>query len=292
VYTATLDVARGVVTEGPRVVSHRTMGDHLYPRWSLDGERLLFRSRGRIGRTLSLIYSQRSGAMAEVTADLTKLGRPMWHPDGVSVFVFGADPSGKQGHYRLDPANGKSTLVFPVEETDSTYEGAWSPNGRYFFNRPNDWRLGIYRLDTRSREKRILYVPPAGVSIGKENLAPSPDGRLLAFHAAGLPANGSSLMIVPVDGGEARPLMSVNHPEQFAFGAFAWTQDSKIILASRGVEGKHEIWRVPIDGSAPFKIGMPMPLVATLGLNRDGKTITFHSGQDNSEIWVLEKFLR
>lgn len=216
----------------------------------------------------------------------------MWDPDGVSIFVFGTDSEGRQGHYRVDPSSGKSTLVFSTDETNSSFEGAWSSDGRYFFNRPNDWKLGIYRLDAQTREKKILYVPPAGVSIGKENLTPSPDGRLLAFHAAGLPAGGSSLMIVPVDGGEAKPLLSIQHPEEFAFGAFSWTQDSKFILASRGAVGNQEIWRVPVDGSAPFKIGMPFYRIATLGLNRDGKTITFHSGQENSEIWVLEKYLR
>src|SRR6266542_3738259 len=93
---------------------------------------------------------------------------------------------------------------------------------------------------------------------------PSLDGRTLAFHARNNAAGTGTLMLVPVDGGEARPLLTIHRPESFWYGSFTWTPDGRRILAVRSRsqerpehEPVSELWQVPVDGSAPTKIEFP-----------------------------------
>jgi len=292
VYTAVLNLAAGTVSVTPSPSSYSSAGANTFPSWSPDGSKLLFFSRRNPRQAAPVIFEPGTNIRHETFPDIDVHWRPQWDPDGVSIFAFGTDARGRRGHFRIQPETGQSSLVFPLEQTDSEYEGAWSSDGRYYFNRPTDWRKGIYRIDSRSGDKTVLYVPPPRVLIGKENLAPSPDGRLLAFHAVGPEPGVSSLMLMPMEGGEAKPLFSIKEPARFAFGAFTWTPDSRMLLASFGPEGSHEVWKIPVDRSAPSPTGLKMPLIAALRLNRDGKTVAFHSGQHDSEIWILENFLR
>jgi Tol biopolymer transport system component len=106
-------------------------------------------------------------------------------------------------------------------------------------------------------------------------------------------------MVMPSDGGEARPLLVLKQPEAFYFGSFTWTPDSRQILAARSRslnlspanEKISEIWLVPLDGSAPQKIDFPAMFVTCLRLSPDGKSIAFQFHQDRREVWVLQNFL-
>jgi Tol biopolymer transport system component len=291
VFLAEIDLATGSVTSPPAPLTQRSNGRNTYPTWSPDGGRLLFHSIPSMGPAKFIIYDRTQKQFREVSHHLLQAQRPIWTPDGQSIFVRGAEPNGRKGHFAIEPETGTATLVFPFSLTESGGEGAWSPDGRYFFNRPNDWARGIYRIDARTNEKKILYVPPKDVSIGLENLAPSPDGRWLAFHAAGIPNGGSSLMLIPVEGGDAKPLHSIRDPERFAFGAFTWSPDSKSILAARGSDKKQSLWIVPLDGTAPRKTALDHSEMRLPRLNPDGKTISFSAGSRSSEIWALEHFL-
>jgi Tol biopolymer transport system component len=136
-----------------------------------------------------------------------------------------------------------------------------------------------------------LYVPPNGVDLGLENLALSPDERMLAFQARNEAAGVSTLIVVPAAGGPARSLFTIHAPQAFLYGSFTWTPDSKQILASRTENDVSEIWRIPIDGSPPAKIDFPAMRIQSLRLNRDGKTIAFSTVKNRAEIWVFERFL-
>ncbi len=291
VFLAEIDLSTGVLTSPPTPLMQRTNGRNIYPNWSPDGGRLLFLSLPTVGAPTFVIYDRGAKQFHEIANVLVGAQRPLWSPDGGSIFVAGTDSGGRKGHFLVDSSSGAMTLKFPFSLTESFLEGAWSPDGKYFFNRPNQWSDGIYRIDAGANEKKVLYVPPAGVSIGLENLTPSPDGRWLAFHATGVPRGGSSLMLISIEGGEARPLLSVKDPERFAFGAFSWAPDSKSILALRGPHRKPALWIVPMDGSPPRRTALDHPEMRMLRLNRDGKTLSFVAGARWAEIWALDNFL-
>jgi Tol biopolymer transport system component len=291
IYAAELDVNSGAVLRPPAPLPLRWTGRNTFATWSPDGASLLFHAGSNASGTRFAIYSKDSGTTRELTADLMNAATPQWTPDGRSIFVFGRQRSGLQGHHTVDLATGAASLLFARELTESTMHGAWTPDGRYYFNRPNKWQQGIYRLEAGGLSKTTLYVPPPGVSIGLDNISPSPDGRWLAFHAATVPWVSSSLMLIPVEGGEAKPLLTLREPERFTFGAFTWTPDSKSILVARGVADRFAIWAVPLDGSAARRTALEFPAMRMPRLNPDGKSLAFFAGSGWGEIWALENFL-
>jgi Tol biopolymer transport system component len=293
VYTAVLDLAAGRTVTAPAPVMDRFMGTHAYPNWSEDGRRLVFESnRTAPAQPALILYEPVSGLKRELTIDLARLMRPQWTAHGTSIMVVGQAKDGETGQYRIDPATGKATLFMTSKDLQAPYEGAWSADGRIYFNRYMDWRRGLFRLNVRTRERRVIYVPPPGVDLGTENLALAPDGRTLAFHARNDAAKSAALMVVPAEGGAARPLLTVTLPERFLYGSFTWTPDSRAILAARTRGAVSEIWQVPVDGTPPSKIDFPYQMrILSLRLNPDGKTIAFGRLDYRSEIWTLQNFL-
>lgn len=291
VYSAELDVGSGAVLRPPAPLRLRWTGRNTFATWSPDGSSLLFHAGANASGTRFAIYSKDSGTTRELTADLMNAPMPQWTPDGRAIFVFGRQRSGVQGHHTVDLATGAPSLLFPSEVTESMMHGAWTPDGRYYFNRPNRWQKGIYRLEAGTLNKTALYAPPPDISIGLDNLCVSPDGRWLAFHAATVPPFSSSLMVIPAQGGEAKPLLTVREPERFTFGAFTWTPDSRNILVARGVADRFAIWAVPMDGSPPRRTALEFSGMKLPRLNPDGRTLAFFAGSGWGEIWAIENFL-
>ena len=101
-------------------------------------------------------------------------------------------------------------------------------------------------------------------------------------------------MLLPTSGGTARALLTIGKPETFQYGAFAWLPDSKALLVARTQRGNElsELWLVPTSGAPPKKIDFPLAKIRNLRLSPDGKTIAYHSPeQDLSELRALENFL-
>jgi Tol biopolymer transport system component len=291
VYTAVLDLAAGRTVSPPQLVMDRFVGSYAVPNWSGDGRRLVALSKHDPRQPAFLIYELQSGAKRELRVDLRQVARPQWVESGRAIMAQGEAHDGVDGLFRIDPSTGKASLFMTHTDLETVTEGVWSADGKFYFNRYSDNRRGIFRLNTQTRERRVLYVPPPAVDINLENLALSPDGRTLAFHARNDAARTAALMLLAVDGGEARTLLTIHQPEMFVFGSFTWTPDSRRVLASRTRDGISEIWQVPVDGRMPIKIDFPSMPVVCLRLNPDGKTIAFHSAETRSEIWMLQNFL-
>jgi len=292
VYTATLDLDGAKTTVMPAPVMTRYNGPYEYPGWSADGARLVFSSRRDLNNPELWIYTSADRTARPISVDLSHVWRAQWYAHDTALVALGLSKDGKDGYYRIDPQTGAHQLLLTTEDAESNLEGTYSADGTTMFNRYADWRRGIFRLNLATRERRSLYVPPAGEDLATENLSLSPDGRTLAFHARQDAAGTASLMIVPANGGEAKAMMTVKRPEAFLIGSFTWTPDSKAILASRTRAQVSKIWRVPVDGSPPSKIEFPSMRVQGLRLNRDGKTIAFTNVKNRSEIWVFERFLK
>jgi Tol biopolymer transport system component/tRNA A-37 threonylcarbamoyl transferase component Bud32 len=299
VYTAVLDLAAGRTISPPQRVTTRFIARYAFPNWSEDGKRLsFFSTRERLSPMIA-IYDTAAHSVRELEPGFSFL-RPQWVEHDAALMVLGSIPDGPRGLIRVDPQTGQSKLFRTSKELDIYMEGVFSGDGKFYFNRYADQRRGFFRLDLETGERRVLYVPPPGILIGMENLALSPDGRSLAFHARSEGKGTGSLMVVPADGGgDARELLVVRRPESFPFGSFTWTRDSQAVLTvrTRSLERSHndekvsEIWLVPIDGSAPRKIDFPVIALACLRLSPDGKTIAFQVFQDRREIWFLQNFL-
>ena len=72
--------------------------------------------------------------------------------------------------------------------------------------------------------------------------------------------------------------------------------DGRHLLFSKGPRGNMELWRIPVDGGEPAKLGLAMVGLGLKGLSvhPDGQRIAFSAdgglGPTN-ELWVIENFL-
>ena len=289
VYTAEIDVATGQLVSGPDNVVKRFRGSFQFPTWSADGRKMSFMylldGRPRLG-----IYSRETQEIHTLDLKLAFFKRPQWDPSGDRIFVMGTDTSGRYGIFRVDANTGEAGLAIDWK-TLNGFEGAWAHDGHTLFDRFDDAKLGLFRLDIQTGRRQVIYVPPPGLDLGLENLALSPDESMLAFQARQSATGMSSLMVIPASGGPARPLLTIAEPEEFMFGSFAWTADSKQILSVRSRDKTSELWLVPLDGGGPRKIEFPSMRIVMLRMNPDGKTIAFTSGERSGEVWVAENLL-
>ncbi len=72
--------------------------------------------------------------------------------------------------------------------------------------------------------------------------------------------------------------------------------DGRHLLFSKGRRQNMELWRIPVDGGEPEKLGLAMVGLGLSGLSvhPDGKRIAFSAGGGAGptvELWVIENFL-
>ena len=292
VYTAEIDVATGRLLSAPNNVVKRFRGSFRFPTWSPDRSRLSLISSLDSGPQI-WIYSRESHQIRAIEPRLATFARPQWDPSGDRIFVTGSDRSGRSGIFRVDVQSGDTKMAID-KETLNGMEGVWARDGRTLFDRFGDARggkAGLFRMDVQTGQRLVLYRPPADGDLGLENLALSPDESTLAFQLRKQASGASSLMLVPAAGGPPRQLLQIMKPESFLFGSFAWTPDSKQILAVRTRNNTSELWLVPVDGGNPRKVEFPSMRIVQLRMSSDGRTIAFVSGDASGEVWVAENLL-
>lgn len=289
VYLAELDLERGVTVSPPRPVESRFSGRSAFPAWSPDGTRLSFLATAE--KRVLMIHSPASGVTTEVPLALSGLARPQWQGSNEWLVGYAADLRGRQGFYRVHAESGEWRFLLGPATVDTTFEGAWSRDGRIWYNRFTDMNRGLFRWDLDTGRRQILYAPPSGFDVSLENLRLSQDQTMLAFQIRNRPAGVSRLMVMPAGGGQARILQEVHRPEEFLFGAFEWLPDSRRILAARTTNDVSQLWVAPLDGGEPRRVAFPPMRVNSLRLNSDGRLLAFHSPKFRAELWVFENFL-
>jgi Tol biopolymer transport system component len=129
--------------------------------------------------------------------------------------------------------------------------------------------------------------------VGAPGLAP--DGRTIAAIYRDDATKASILMLLPVSGGEAKKLLRVREPESLDQRYVAWTPDGRGVLVGKRVMAEQgEIWVVPVDGGTPRKIDVGSTVWTGFGfeMHHDGRRIAFVAGENRSELWVLEDFIK
>ena len=79
----------------------------------------------------------------------------------------------------------------------------------------------------------------------------------------------------------------------------SWSADGKAMFVGKAAQGgQPELWRVPVDGSAPVRVGA-FPFrdqIGSLRVHPDGRRIAFSQDADvamePSTVWVLDNFLK
>ena len=200
-----------------------------------------------------------TGEPLRLTDDPAPDHSPVWSPDGRYIAFMREGEHG--GIYRVPALGGGEQKLAEIFPTGGYYRGAYyqfarntlsySPDGKYLAVADSNAAgepFSIFLLEVETGEKRRLTYPPAA-SVGDDSPAFSPDGHTLAF--ARLMAGGKDIYVVPVAGGEPRPLTSESTVRPGAFtDGLAWTPDGREIVFASNRTGSFLLWRVPVSGGA------------------------------------------
>jgi hypothetical protein len=216
------------------------------------------------------------------------LGGPKWFPDNRSVLIESGDAQGAGfGFYRLAIDTGNTELLAHVPGPAPFYD--LSPDGRTIFYTIGMERLMRFDIETR-RESGLKSVsaPPGSPGSQIVSLAVSPDGLQVATILV-----GGTIEVMPAAGGQSREVFKPKSPElgtTWHLNSLAWTRDQRFLLWAR--EDKH-LWKVPVAGGQPEKVGIPMEGIKNLAVHPDGRQVVFDAATEEPtrEIWALENFL-
>jgi Tol biopolymer transport system component len=286
VYVASLDSETGELAGPHRKVAPAVR--HTGTDWSPDGRRLAFvtPSRGVLPdnwavtvRTLATGDERRFTLPAEGV--LHQL-RPLWSPDGQRLIAKGWERNAwpRVGVYAVAVETGEVTKLFSTPDwwQRSIDWVNWSADGGAVLFAGDS---GIVMHDLTSGRETYLLSSSAG-----GRLAPSPDGRWLAFGAYDPETETDALVVVSLPGREHRVLAEAAPPTYI--WPPAWTPDSRHLI----YQSNDQLWRISVHGGEPQSLGTLAPLKhgrGGLSIHPDGDRIAFVAcGARRSEVWVIE----
>jgi len=306
VYVGTLDKEREKFLVPPERLTGYFVGRNVSPEWSPDGKYLAYISI----RHPDLSYGSNSLYIRDLeTGEEREVVRPpeirwfgsffmggiSWSPDGRSIILTGGDKKG-QGIYVVDVKTGEMTTLLHSEVR--LFSPSWSADGKAVFFTERYDKEGIspvFRYDMKTKEKKEIYNQNPGIFY----MAPSPDGKLLAFATFEKYKEETIgvLMVLPVEGGEPREVVKITDGGCMAI---AWAPDSREIIygknvsassGSQRIRGGSELWKVPVEGGEPQKLGKISGQIVGVRVHPDGQRLAFTSQTSWAEIWVMENFL-
>ena len=314
VYVAPFDMASFTVTGPPKRVNEPADLNNSSPAWSPDGRRLGWRSSDNssgMDRNVKVrIAAVDEGTTTVIPAPFLSGGRWMnllWSRDGRFIVGRGSRNAEISVH-RIAVSTGEAEVLVPenspamaAAEPGQRKPGllAVSPDGQFIYKTvPSDAtpHAVVERRLSDGTEWEIAGNPNwKHVS----HLLVSPDGSSLSLRtsAATGPAGGYvfRLEVLPTSGGAGSVVPGT---EGAKINFHSWAPDNRTILftslpnAATGTPPV-EVWRCSIDGGAPAKIGLTMPLLQEAVLSPDGKRIAYTGGQPRSDegVWMMENFL-
>jgi hypothetical protein len=194
------------------------------PRWSPDGQAIVFQAR-EDGQERLWIHRTQESTTTRLSADQYFDQQPAWHPDGERIVYSSARGDTGFDLWELDIATGLSWRLGsrPGDET----EPAWSADGDslvYVHRHDGRWSLIVRR---RGQPERILETSTSRLS------SPSwrPDGSLVTFLRHGDEGLVTEMVILS-DPLLVRPLIE---NEDLFVAPVAWLDRQEMLYASNGL---------------------------------------------------------
>ncbi len=281
---ATLDETGTDFETVPEYASSQHVNSTSSSDWSPDGQSLAYKMgpQERGGSSVFGIYSVQTGQEQIVKPSMRlrfgphgRLGPVQWSADGKSLFVSGSSLIHGRGIYRVDIATGDTQLIVKMQAPRNPQP---SLDGKAIYYIQVYGPLIRHDLATGAEEAVHKSTDPMfGLDL-------SLDGKQLTFY------RGTSLVVMSVDDGEVREVMSFEKPEwsDWGLGFPTWTPDGKHVLIAKR---NSEIWRVNVETGQQQQIGSEIPGLFRATMHPDGKRIAHTTRLPSSELWVMENFL-
>ncbi len=194
------------------------------PRWSADGQALVFQAR-EDGQERLWLHRGGAAPAVKLSTDQYFDQQPSWHPDGDRIVFSSARGDTGFDVWELDIATGLNWRLTSLagDETEPT----WSSNGEdlvYIHRHEGEWSLVLRR---RGQPDRILETSSVRLS------SPSwrPDGSLITFLRHGDAALVTEMVIL------SEPLLirPLIESEDFFVAPVAWLDRQEMLYASNGM---------------------------------------------------------
>jgi hypothetical protein len=191
------------------------------------------------GGNRTLVWVDRSGKTETLPLKPASYLYPRLSPDGRSVAVEIEGPN--HDFYFYDFGR---TVLSKVTTDGMSHNPVWSSDGKRLAYR--SWISGgmTMWLMNADRSGTPVRLDPGGT---RQNPASfSPDGKFLAFDQKD-PATDDDAWILPIDGGEPRPIAR----SKFGEGSAKFSPDGRWVAYSSDESGKPEIYVQPFPGLGP-----------------------------------------
>ncbi len=287
---AARETAVGLRFANPRQMTG-TGGLAAFAAWSPDGRRVAYHSN-QTGNFDIWVTTLGGSDPIDLTEDFGGDDLfPVWSPDGTAIAFYSERDGG--AYFVVSTTGGKSRHVVSANPTEieSRLLGPpqWSPDGT---------RLAILFTSITGARRWIEFVPlvegPAarlnvpGRSLGRFDLAWSPDGRYFAYvDAQAVTANLSRLWVMRATDGEAWPITDGGSEDRRP----TWSRDSRTVYFVSRRGGSKDLWRQRLsERGEPDAPAEPVTVGIDLGeatLDPDEKRILYSKGTRVSNIWSI-----
>jgi Tol biopolymer transport system component len=251
-------------------------------------------------RDLGLLYSRNDAKLSQIwlsdvdgkrprrlIADDGFAVAPVAAPDGKFVVFNLQHPEDKSSRIWRSDTDGKNAIRLTPDETGSSdFNPQVTPDGKtVVFQRQlaNIDRSILMTVPIEGGQPQVLFSDDE-ISAFQCRLAP--DGKRLAFMGYNVRTFDKRIHVAPLEAGRLGKIeasLEVNLVNQFY-----WAPDGKSLTAVTTRGGTPNVWRLPIDGSAPtpitdFKSGR----ILNFAWSADGKDLLIARGNTNNDLVMI-----
>ena len=268
------------------------LGEGAQPRWSPDGDRVVFVGDGVL---------QWMSASATSTDDATPLVEgmdgvraPRFSPDGETVAFYSTD-SGYQDIWLVPVDGGESRQLTrgAMPQDDSRFAPAWSPSGSriaYISNEADWWHDDVWVIDVASGQTRQV----SSTLMASSTPVWSPGGDVIALMGTAKDEywyqDLSYIYVLDLDGGSERTLdMQVWATDRAMSQNLIWSPDGETLYFPYQERGDYDLWAVPADGGVATRITSLGGSMSSIHLGRQSGRLSFvRSGPlEGRELWAI-----
>jgi len=251
------------------------------PAFSPDGKMLAYVSGPDVLSRKIYVRNLAGGEGIKVTRDAYDDASPSWSSDGVRL-AYVAQKTGEPCRIMVTtiPA-GEAREAGRCAEAEATTI-AWQPGTPFLYYREfKGAGRAIFRLDLDTGAK-LLVVESKAEGACLCDLHISPDGKSLVYLRSDNFQSDYNLVLRDLANGTEKILGRIVLQTMSAWvSSTAWSEDSKIVLASSSHGSGSEVIAYPIDGSPPYRLYASATGISRMSIGRGLLAIETNVGRKN-----------
>jgi Tol biopolymer transport system component/DNA-binding winged helix-turn-helix (wHTH) protein len=251
------------------------------PAFSPDGKMLAYVSGPDVLSRKIYVRNLAGGEGIKVTSDAYDDASPSWSSDGVRL-AYVAQKTGEPCRIMVTtiPA-GEAREAGRCAQAEATTI-AWQPGTPFLYYREfKGAGRAIFRLDLDTGAK-LLVVESKVEGACLCDLHISPDGKSLAYLRFDRVQNDYNIVLRDLTSGTEKILGRIVLRTMSAWvSSTAWSEDSKIVLASSSHGSGSEVIAYPVDGSPPYRVYASATGISRMSIGRGLLAIETNVGRKN-----------